>query len=231
MASFRNTSSPLTPDLCLWFISLFAQMSRGVLTKVFRSILLQKNHFDKVITRLQSILKRLAFQIEVYQVRKKFKALHISILKICIWNYSVMICSNVLTFLNMRLFILLLISQSSNLLSGFGVGVKTLSLSFFILDENWSRLMLKWWPFGTVVLLIKLANGTQDRGKLVWVDLRRLVGDFIRQCQFHMDEWIVAHGLRCSGSIRDQSSNPFAYVSSLSYPDNGSLLNVEPRGW
>ena len=56
-------------------------MSRGVLTKVFRSIVLQKNHFDKVITRLQSILKRLAFQIEVYQVRKKFKALHIKIIK------------------------------------------------------------------------------------------------------------------------------------------------------
>jgi len=34
---------------------------------------------------------------------------------------------------------------------------------------------------------------------------RRLVGNFIRQCQFYMDEWIVAHGLRCSGSIRDQS--------------------------
>ena len=59
---------------------------------------------------------------------------------------------------------------------------------------------------------------------------RRLVGDFIRQCQFRMDEWIVAHGLRCSGSIRNQSSNPFAYDSSLSYPNDGSLLNVEPRG-
>ena len=53
---------------------------------------------------------------------------------------------------------------------------------------------------------------------------RRLVGDFIRQCQFHMDEWIVAHGLRCSGSIRDQSSNPFAYDSSLSYPDVAHYL-------
>ena len=41
---------------------------------------------------------------------------------------------------------------------------------------------------------------------------RRLVGDFIRQCQFHMDEWIVAHGLRCSGSIRDQNINPFIYI-------------------
>ena len=39
---------------------------------------------------------------------------------------------------------------------------------------------------------------------------RRLVGDFIRQGQFHMDEWIVAHGLRCSGSIHDQSSDPLA---------------------
>ena len=56
---------------------------------------------------------------------------------------------------------------------------------------------------------------------------RRLVGDFIRQCQFHMDEQIVAHGLRCSGSIRDQSSKPFKYDRSLPYPDDGSLLNVE----
>ena len=32
---------------------------------------------------------------------------------------------------------------------------------------------------------------------------RRLVGDFIRQCQMHMDEWIVANGLRCNCSIRD----------------------------
>ena len=56
---------------------------------------------------------------------------------------------------------------------------------------------------------------------------RRLVGNFIRQCQFYMDEWIVAHGLRCSGSIHDQSSNPFSYNKSLPYPDDGSLLNVE----
>ena len=56
---------------------------------------------------------------------------------------------------------------------------------------------------------------------------RRLVGDFIRQCQVHMDEWIAAHGLRCSGSICDQSSNPFSYNKSLPYPDDGSLLNVE----
>ena len=42
-----------------------------------------------------------------------------------------------------------------------------------------------------------------------------------------MDERIVAHGLRCSGSIRDQSSNPFKYDRSLPYPDDGSLLNVE----
>ena len=56
---------------------------------------------------------------------------------------------------------------------------------------------------------------------------RRLVEDFIRQFQVSMDEWIVANGLRCSGSIRDQSSNPFAYDSSLPYPDDGSLLNVE----
>ena len=56
---------------------------------------------------------------------------------------------------------------------------------------------------------------------------RRLVGDFIRQCQFHMDEWIVAHGLRCSGSIHDQSSNPFKYDRFLAYPDDGSLLLVE----
>ena len=59
---------------------------------------------------------------------------------------------------------------------------------------------------------------------------KRLVGDFIRQCQVHMDEWIAAHGLRCSGSICDQSSNPFSYNKSLPYPDDGSLLNVEPRG-
>ena len=204
-------------------------MSRGVLTKVFRSILLQKNHFGKVITRLQSILMRLAFQIEVYQVRKKFKVLHISILKICIWNYSVMICSNALTFLNMRLFIPLLISQSSNLLSGFGVGVKTLSLCFFILDENWRQTyaqMVAVWYGGTSYKAGKPYSRQGETGMS-----RRLGGDFIRQCQFYMDEWIVAHGLRCSGSIRDQSSNPFAYDSSLSYPDNGSLLNVEPRGW
>ena len=161
-------------------------------------------------------------------MRKKFKAIHISILKICIRNYSAMICSNSLTFLNMRLFILLLIAQSSNLLSGFGVGVKTLSLSFAFLgrklEETYGQMMAVWYG-GTP---LKADNPYVRDGQPGLS--RRLVGDFIRQCQVHMDEWIVAHRLRCSGSIRDQSSNPFAYDSSLSYPDNDSLLNVEPRG-
>ncbi len=68
--------------------------------------------------------------------------------------------------------------------------------------------------FGMVVLLLKLANLTQDRGGGTGLS-RRLVGDFIRQCQVSMDEWIIAYGWRCSGSIHDQSSNPFAYNSSL----------------
>ena len=106
--------------------------------------------------------------------------------------------------------------------------VKTLSLSFFFsgrkLEQTYAQMVAVWY------------GGTSYKAGKPYVRdgqpglSRRLVGDFIRQCQFHMDEWIVAHGLRCSGSIRDQSSNPFAYDSSLSYPDDGSLLNVEPRG-
>ena len=89
------------------------------------------------------------------------------------------------------------------------------------LDETYAQMVAVW--YGGIPLKAGKEYTRQGQTGLS----RRLVGDFIRQCQMHMDEWIVANGLRCSGSIRDPSNNPFKYDSSLHYLNDGSLLNVE----
>ncbi len=57
--------------------------------------------------------------------------------------------------------------ESKNFLEGYAFERQ---LSFGFLDENWLRLMLKWWPFGMVVFLLKLVKSIQERGKLVLVE-------------------------------------------------------------